>query len=91
MNVSLTSELEKFIHTKVDSGYFQNASEVVRTALRLMKERDTEREHQLAWLQREVDKDYAEAKAGKLTDAKAVKSEMAAFKKTQRAQRGKKA
>ncbi len=87
MNVSLTTELEKFIHGKVDSGYFQNASEVVRSALRLMKERDTEREHQLAWMQREVDKGWDEAKAGKLIPDDAVKSEMVAFKKKWKADR----
>ena len=87
MNVSLTAELEKFIHGKVDSGYFQNASEVVRSALRLMKERDTEREHQLAWMQREVDRGWDEAKAGKLTPGETVKSEMADFKQKWKADR----
>ena len=81
MNVSLTTELEKFVHSKVDAGDYQNASEVMRSALRLMKERDTEREHQLAWMQREVDRGWEEAKAGKLTAGAKVKSEMADFKK----------
>ena len=87
MNVSLTSELEKFVHGKVDSGFYQNASEVVRSALRLMKERDTEREHQLAWMQREVDRAWDEAKAGKLTAGAAVKSEMEERKKKWKADR----
>jgi antitoxin ParD1/3/4 len=43
MNVSLTPELEKLIVEKVDSGLYQTASEVVREALRLLKERDNER------------------------------------------------
>jgi len=43
MNVSLTPELEKLINEKVDSGLYQTASEVVREALRLLKERDYER------------------------------------------------
>ena len=34
MNVSLTPELEKFVDTKVDSGLYNNASEVVREAMR---------------------------------------------------------
>ena len=87
MNVSLTTELEKFIYGKVDSGYFQNASEVVRSALRLMKERDTEREHQLAWMQREVNKGWDEARDGKLTAGAVVKSEMAEMKKKWKADR----
>lgn len=44
MNVSLTPELERLISEKVESGLYQTASEVVREALRLLKERDQERE-----------------------------------------------
>ena len=40
MNVSLTPELEHLVNEKVNSGLYQTASEVVREALRLMKERD---------------------------------------------------
>ena len=41
MNVSLTSALEDYIRRKVASGLYNNASEVVRAALRLMVERET--------------------------------------------------
>jgi antitoxin ParD1/3/4 len=44
MNVSLTPGLELLIRQKVDSGYYNNASEVVREALRLLEARDRERE-----------------------------------------------
>jgi putative addiction module CopG family antidote len=40
MNVSLTPELEKLVNEKVRSGLYQTASEVVREALRLLKQRD---------------------------------------------------
>lgn len=36
MHVSLTSELESRIKAKVDSGLYNNASEVIREALRFM-------------------------------------------------------
>jgi putative addiction module CopG family antidote len=39
MNVSLTPELEKFVRQKVASGLYNNASEVVREALRLLHDR----------------------------------------------------
>ncbi|MEP2446020.1 MAG: type II toxin-antitoxin system ParD family antitoxin [Balneola sp.] len=35
MNVSFTNKQEKYIADQIDSGDFQNASEVVRDALRL--------------------------------------------------------
>ena len=40
MNVSLTPELEAMIRQRVESGRYNNASEVVREALRLLEERD---------------------------------------------------
>ncbi|MCY3624660.1 MAG: type II toxin-antitoxin system ParD family antitoxin [Candidatus Dadabacteria bacterium] len=40
MNVSLTPKLEQFIREKVSSGLYNNASEVVREALRLLVKRD---------------------------------------------------
>ena len=40
MNVSLTPQLEALIREKVASGRYNNASEVVRDALRQMEERD---------------------------------------------------
>lgn len=42
MNVSLTPELEALVNEKVGSGLYQTASEVVREALRLLKQRDDE-------------------------------------------------
>ena len=39
-NVSLTAELDAFIGQEVASGRFQNASEVVRAALRLMADHE---------------------------------------------------
>jgi antitoxin ParD1/3/4 len=44
MNVSLTPELERLVNEKVESGLYQTASEVVREALRLLKERDEARD-----------------------------------------------
>ena len=43
-NVHLTPELEKFARKCVKSGQYNNVSEVVRSALRLMQER--EKRHQ---------------------------------------------
>jgi len=42
MNVSLTPELEKYIRRKVATGLYNNASEVIREALRLLVSREPE-------------------------------------------------
>ena len=43
MNVSLTAAIEDFIRRKVASGLYNNASEVVREALRMLIEREAGR------------------------------------------------
>ena len=44
MNVSLTPQLEELVRRKVATGLYNNASEVVREALRLLDEQDRLRE-----------------------------------------------
>ena len=56
LNVSLTPHLEQFIHENVNSGRYQSASEVVRTALRLLEEQERERQAKLEWLRQEIKK-----------------------------------
>ena len=64
MNVSLTPELEKFIDGKVESGLYNNASEVVREGLRLLKENDEFR----ARARESIERGWLQAKAGELVD-----------------------
>ncbi len=54
MNVSLTPELERLVQEKVESGLYSSASEVVREALRLLRERDELRQARLEELRREI-------------------------------------
>lgn len=60
MNVSLTKQLEKYIRGRVKSGDFGNASEVVRDALRRVRQHD----ERLAVLRKEVGRGVGEADAG---------------------------
>lgn len=60
MHISLTPELERAVKEKVGSGLYNNASEVVREALRAMLERESENE----WLKREVAIGFAQLEAG---------------------------
>ena len=47
MHISLTPKLEKMVRNKVDSGLYNNASEVIRAALRLMADADEEHKERL--------------------------------------------
>jgi antitoxin ParD1/3/4 len=54
MNVSLTPELERLVNDKVATGLYTSASEVVREALRLLKEQDEVRAMTLRELKRDI-------------------------------------
>ena len=56
MNVNLTPQLEELVRSKVSSGLYTSASEVVREALRLMEEQDRLRQAKLDELRRDVRK-----------------------------------
>ncbi|MBP7777544.1 MAG: type II toxin-antitoxin system ParD family antitoxin [Acidobacteria bacterium] len=66
MNVSLTPELESFVDRKVESGLYNNASEVVREGLRLLKEHDEMR----ARVSASIERGWAQAQAGDLLDGR---------------------
>ena len=67
MNVSLTPKLEEFVDGKVESGLYNNASEVVREGLRLLKERD---ENRLKWRE-QIERGWLDARAGRVIDGDA--------------------
>ncbi|NWG75501.1 MAG: type II toxin-antitoxin system ParD family antitoxin [Rubrivivax sp.] len=54
MNVNLTPQLEEMVRSKVASGMYTSASEVVREALRLMDEQDRLRAAKLEQLREEI-------------------------------------
>lgn len=54
-SVNLTKELDGFITTKVASGRYQNASEVVRAALRSLERDERRYEAKLAVLRAAID------------------------------------
>ncbi|MBI2150791.1 MAG: type II toxin-antitoxin system ParD family antitoxin [Acidobacteria bacterium] len=54
-NVNLTDELDRFVLKKVESGRYENASEVVRAALRTLEREEQEYEAKLAALRAAID------------------------------------
>jgi len=60
MNVSLTPELEQYIRTKVDSGRYLSASEVVREALRLLEQKEKRLEELRVEIQKGLDSGRSE-------------------------------
>ena len=72
MNVNLTPQLEELVRSKVASGLYTSASEVVREALRLMDEQDRLREAKLEQLRSDVRRGL-DSGPGETWDAEAVK------------------
>lgn len=64
MHISLTPELENAVKSKVASGLYNNASEVVREALRQSLLRDQENQ----WIAREAAIGFVQLEAGKTVE-----------------------
>ena len=65
--VSLTPKLEKLLRAKVESGLYENESEVVRDALRLMEARDEVQALKLERLRQALRRGEADIDAGGVT------------------------
>jgi len=76
MNISLTPELKNAVKAKVGSCLYNNASEVIREALRESLRREREND----WLQREAAIGFAQLDAGRVVRIKSKKQFVAAVR-----------
>ncbi len=76
LNVSLTPELEQFVQSRVASGRYQTASEVVREGLRLLEERELARATALKELRAKIRRGVEQADRGELLDGETVFEEI---------------
>jgi antitoxin ParD1/3/4 len=68
MNVNLGPELDQFIAGLLQSGLYQSQSEVVREALRLLKEREELKQLRLAELRKQIALGSQQADRGEFVD-----------------------
>ena len=85
MNVNLTPELEKLVQDKVASGLYNNQSEVVREALRLLAEQERLRSQHLDGLREALAEGLQQADRGELLDGEEVVEELRALLQERRA------
>ena len=71
MNVHLTAELEQLVQSKVKSGRYHSASEVVREALRLLEERDQLLEWRKEAIRQKTDEGFESLQRGEGVDGEA--------------------
>ena len=72
MNIHLTPELVEFVQSKVQTGRYNSASEVVREALRLMEERDQIKALSREEIRRKIAEGLESQRLGRLEDGEAV-------------------
>jgi antitoxin ParD1/3/4 len=87
MNVHLGSTLDKFVTSLLRSGLYQSQSEVLREALRLLKEREEARDGELARLRRQIAIGARQAERGQLFDGEAVFAQLLKRRTRQRRNR----
>jgi antitoxin ParD1/3/4 len=76
LNVSLTPELEQFVQSRLASGRYQTASEVIREGLRLLEEREQARETALEELRAKIRRGGDQADRGELLNGDTVFEEI---------------
>lgn len=69
MHISLTPELENAVKSKVASGLYNNASEVIREALRQSLNREQENQ----WLAREAAIGFAQLESDQVVEVRSEK------------------
>ncbi|MDW9417674.1 type II toxin-antitoxin system ParD family antitoxin [Sinorhizobium meliloti] len=74
MHISLTEKLEDYVKSKVQSGLYNNASEVVREALRLKIAADETDEARLQRLREAIEPAWQQAERGEFADYSLEKS-----------------
>ena len=65
MNVTLTPEIDRWLQEKAASGFYQSADEVVREALRLLRDYESVRERRLAALRTDVQRGLDDLATGR--------------------------
>jgi antitoxin ParD1/3/4 len=76
LNISLTPHLERFVSSRVASGRYQSASEVVREGLRLLEDSEAAKQAALQDLREKIAVGLAQARSGELLDGERVFEEL---------------
>jgi antitoxin ParD1/3/4 len=78
MNVNLTPELEQLVQSKVKTGRYNSASEVVREALRLLEEHDQIRQLRFQEMRRRIQEGWDSLRRGEGVDGEEFMAQLEA-------------
>ena len=77
MSISLAPEVEELLNKKVRSGQYGSASDVVREALRLLDQQETDYAEWRSYVQHKIEKGLAQADAGQCISLEELEQRMA--------------
>ncbi len=72
MDIHLTPELEQLVESKLKSGHYSSASDVVREALRLLEQRDEIFTLRKEEFREQIEEGWQSAKRGEVVDGEEV-------------------
>ena len=81
-NIALTPHFDRFVQSKVESGRYQSASEVVRDGLRLLEAR--EEQQGIGQVRREIEAGWQQSERGEMVDGPAVFAEIRKMSRARR-------
>jgi antitoxin ParD1/3/4 len=87
LNVSLTPDLSRFVESRLRSGKYQSASELVREALRLLEGRDQALTASVEEMKQEIEVGLAQLRRGEGVDGEEFFRRLTARRRTRRARR----
>lgn len=76
MNLALSSEIEKFIETQVQSGKYSSAEEVILAGIRLLEERERIYQGRFEELKKEIAIGVEASERGEVVDGEIVFSQL---------------
>ncbi|MBD2184049.1 type II toxin-antitoxin system ParD family antitoxin [Planktothrix sp. FACHB-1355] len=76
MNISLSSEIEKFIESQVESGKYPSAEEVIVAGIRLLEERERIYKGRFEELKKEIMLGVEASERGEVIDGETVFSQL---------------
>jgi antitoxin ParD1/3/4 len=88
MDVSLTPELEQFIHNQVESGKYSSAADVILAGIQLLEERERIYQGRFEELRQEVLIGVEELDRGEVVDGEVVFQQLREKLRRRRAQAG---
>jgi len=84
-NIALTPHFDRFVQSKVESGRYQSASEVVRDGLRLLEEREEQRQQSIGRMRQEIEVGWQQSERGEVVDGPAVFAEIRKLSRAKKA------